>query len=125
MSAAVLREPRDWVRDASLYPAEIDCVTAVMLKILDGKCRMAELEKPIMVALYDALKGRHGLRLGADFHDIVARARTEPSEALREAVYEQRVLAETMISRPVMKAFKARLRQEAVLPGRDGQEGED
>jgi hypothetical protein len=36
---------------------------------------------------------------------------------LREQVYEQRVLAETMISRPVMKGFKALLRERGLFAG--------
>ena len=35
---------------------------------------------------------------------------------MREHIYETRVLAETAISRPVMKRFKARLREEGLLP---------
>jgi len=35
--------------------------------------------------------------------------------ATRERVYEERVLAETTISRPVMKRFKARIRREGLF----------
>jgi hypothetical protein len=36
-------------------------------------------------------------------------------DELVERIYEQRLLAETMISRPVMKAYKAMLRASGVL----------
>jgi hypothetical protein len=36
-------------------------------------------------------------------------------EAMVERIYEQRLLAETMISRPVMKAYKAMLRSSGIL----------
>jgi len=106
----------DWAATATLLPTEIDCVTAVMLKILDGKCKMAADEKDIMERLYDSCTGREGLVLGKDYHDLVRAARADRGEPMRARVYEQRVLAETMISRPVMKVFKARLRREGVLP---------
>jgi hypothetical protein len=106
----------DWAATATLLPVEVDCVTAVMLKILDGKCKMAADEKGIMERLYDACTGRDGLLLGNDYHDLVQAARADRGEPMRARVYEQGVLAETMISRPVMKGFKARLRREGVLP---------
>ena len=37
-------------------------------------------------------------------------------------IYERRLLAETMISRPVMKAYKARLRAAGILPTRTATE---
>ena len=104
-----------WVAAHSLEPAEVDCATAVMLKILDGKCKMAAEEKVVMAWLYDALRGRPGWRLGEAAHALIGRARLAADEALRNEIYEQRVLAETAISRPVMKAFKARLRAEGLL----------
>lgn len=116
LPAPALLAAEDWAASASLTPAEMDCVTAVMLKILDGKCKMASDEKRIMQRLYDACRARPGLHLGADDHALVRSARADPSESMRGLIYERRVLAETRISRPVMKAFKTRLRREGVLP---------
>ena len=42
-------------------------------------------------------------------------ARQSPDEEMREHTYEQRVLAETMTSPPVMKGFKAMIRAEGLL----------
>lgn len=94
-----------WAAAHPHTPAHVDCATAVMLKILDGKCRMAEDEKVVMAQLYDAVKGRVGLLLGATAHALIAQARGNDDPELRELIYEKRVLAETMISRPVMKGF--------------------
>jgi hypothetical protein len=106
-----------WVAAHPLRPAHVDCATAVMLKILDGKCRMAEDEKVVMARLYDAVKGREGLLLGAAAHALIAQARGGMDPELRELVYEKRVLAETMISRPVMKGFKALIRAQGLFDG--------
>ena len=107
----------EWVREHALAPSDVDCATAVMLKILDGKCRMGAVEKVVMERLYDAVKERPGLRLPADFHDLIAKARSESGERLKNFIYEKRVLAETTISRPVMKAFKAMIRQQGLFVG--------
>jgi hypothetical protein len=106
-----------WLLAHPLPPAHVDCTTAVMLKILDGKCKMDTAEKVVMAQLYDAVKDREGLLLGAEVHALIAQARNAMDPELRERVYETRVLAETMISRPVMKGFKALLRVQGLFAG--------
>jgi hypothetical protein len=107
----------DWVQAHALSPSDVDCATTVMLKILDGKCKMGTVEKIVMEQLYDVVKDRTGQRFGDEFHALIAEARRESSEALKNFIYEKRVLAETAISRPVMKAFKAMIRQEGLFAG--------
>jgi hypothetical protein len=106
-----------WVAAHALTPSDIDCATAVMLKILDGKCKMGEVEKRVMAALYDAVHDRPGQRFGESEHTLIATARQGADDTLKEAIYERRVLAETAISRPVMKAFKAMIRAEGLFEG--------
>lgn len=106
-----------WVQAHPLSPSDVDCATTVMLKILDGKCKMGEIDKIVMAQLYDAVKERPGLRFGAEFHALIARARGSADEALKNFIYEKRVLAETELSRPVMKAFKAMIRAEGLFAG--------
>lgn len=112
----------NWVQAHPLSPSDVDCATTVMLKILDGKCKMGRVDKVVMEALYDALKDRPGLRFGDAFHALIAEARRESSEALKNFIYEKRVLAETELSRPVMKAFKAMIREEGLFAGMASEE---
>lgn len=111
-----------WLRTHPLMPIQVDCATAVMLKILDGKCRMRPSEKVVMALLYDAVRTQPGERLDAGVHDLIREARTQLDEAMKERVYEQRVLAETVISRPVMKGFKAMIREHGLLAPRIDEE---
>ena len=106
-----------WVAAHTLTPSDIDCATAVMLKILDGKCKMGEMEKTVMAALYDAVRDRPGQRFGNAEHALIATAREGADEAMKNTLYERRVLAETAISRPVMKAFKAMIRAGGLFAG--------
>ncbi|MFD2406832.1 hypothetical protein ACFSVK_15665 [Azorhizophilus paspali] len=46
---------------------------------------------------------------------MIADARKRLDEDMQFLLYEKRVLAETMISRPVMKGFKAMLRETDLL----------
>ena len=100
----------------TLGPPQVDCAIAVMLKILDGKCKMPPHEAAIMTAVYDCVRHRPAHLLGQDSHDMIDTARAEGVERYRADVYEARVLAETRISRPVMKDFKAGLRRDGILP---------
>ncbi|MBS0349107.1 MAG: hypothetical protein JSR69_21890 [Proteobacteria bacterium] len=104
-----------WARQAALTPTDIDCTTTVMLKILDGKCKMNPQEKEIIAIIYDVVKDRPGHILDDTDHRLIALARQGMDDALVERIYEQRLLAETMISRPVMKAYKTKLRASGVL----------
>lgn len=105
-----------WAARTVFDAVQIDCTTAVMLKILDGKCRMFEAEKRAVAAVYAVVHDQPGRLLDAGVHALIRQAQAAPADtALRERVYEQRVLAETAISRPVMKAYKAWLRAEGVI----------
>lgn len=104
-----------WVRAHPLSPIHVDCATAVMLKILDGKCKMAAGEKVVMEQLYDQVKGLPGCALGEEIHRLIATARRVADDGLKNFIYEKRVLAETTITRPVMKDFKALIRQQGLL----------
>lgn len=108
-----------WVAQQEFTPVEVDCATTVMLKILDGKCKMKPLEKVVMTHLYDQLKWCAGELLPEDIHSLIAVARQSADEAMKEYIYEKRVLAETMISRPVMKTFKATIRRNGLFGGVD------
>lgn len=104
-----------WVDLHPLQAIHVDCATAVMLKILDGKCKMRGGEKRVMELLYDAVKSLPGQVLEPSLHGLIASARASADEAMKMAVYEQRLLAETTISRPVMKGFKAMIRRQGLL----------
>ncbi|MEM8957940.1 MAG: hypothetical protein AAGC86_09010 [Pseudomonadota bacterium] len=99
-----------------LSPEQVDCAIAVMLKILDGKCKITASEARVMTAVYGAVRTRPARHLGPAEHALIEKARAEPGPRFRADVYEARVMAETRISRPVMKAFKAALRRDGVLP---------
>ena len=104
-----------WLRRYPLMPLEVDCATAVMLKILDGKCKMPADEKRVMAELYHQVRSLPGALLGAEIHQMIRYAGDSPDEAMRLRIYEHRVLAETRIARPTMKAFKAMIRRNGLL----------
>ena len=104
-----------WARDWKAEPIHIDCTSTVMLKILDGKCKMNSEEKQVIAVIYDIIKDQPGKLLDNSVHHLIDEARKHPNEKILEEVYEQRLYAEQTISRPVMKAYKAMLRREGIL----------
>jgi len=69
-----------------------------------------------MTLLYDQVKSKPGQLLDVSLHPLIAAARERlDDEALKMLIYEKRLLAETTISRPVMKKFKAMIRAEGLL----------
>lgn len=113
-----------WAEQHLTDPVHIDCTTTVMLKILDGKCKMNETDKAVVPILYDVGKTRPGKLFGADYHALIEEARQGMDEAMLMHIYEKRLLAETMLSRPVMKAYKAWLREQGILRASGGDNGE-
>ncbi len=111
---------QQWVTRHPLRPIHVDCAVTVMLKIIDGKCKMRPTEKVVMALLYDCVKHLPGQILEADLHPLIATARAnENDEALKNLIYEKRLMAETAISRPVMKGFKAMIREQGLLERRE------
>ena len=105
-----------WASSNIVEPLDIDCVITLMLKILDGKCKMSDADQQVASQLYDAVGQRPVCRLdAARCHALIAEARRYCDDDLKMRIYEQRLLAETMLSRPLMKAFKARLREAGIL----------
>lgn len=113
--AEVAIDVEAWVEAARLSPVELDCVTAILLKVIDGKCKMSSEGKAVMSRIYAVTKSRPGKLLGEDTHQLIAEAEHDTGEAMKMRVYEQRLYAETMIGRPTMKAFKAMLRSEGLI----------
>ncbi len=104
-----------WVKAHPLSPLHVDCATTVMLKILDGKCKMNAEEKIVMALLYEQVKHCPSKLLGADIHSLIADSQKQLDDETKMVIYEQRLLAETMLSRPVMKGFKAMIREQGLF----------
>ncbi len=105
----------DWLQAHPLSVMDLDCITTIKLKIMDGNCKMNLLDKQVISRVYQAINKEYESILGDDIHEfIVEHTDSTSDEARTLAVYETRLLAETKISRPVMKAFKARIRARGI-----------
>lgn len=116
MNNAQLRQNiQQWSNNHPFEPIHVDCTTTVMLKILDGKCKMSSDDKIVMSQLYDVVKNLPGKIFGEEFHILIKTARQQRTDEIKNYTYEKRVLAETMLSRPVMESYKAMIRAEGLF----------
>lgn len=101
---------REQLQAGSFRQNEVDCTTTVVLKILDNKCKMGEGEKRAIVEIYHVVgPGDEGI-FNADNHQIIQRMLTDPDEQVTAEIHRLRVHGETCIPKPVMKTYKAFLR---------------
>jgi len=111
-------DPIHWAENTPLDHMQRDCITAVVLKVLDAKCKMPAEQQEAILAIYDTLDVHSDGLFGPDVHRTIEQARNSPQldEPLRDHIHQLRLEAETNIAKPVMKAFKARLRSELFEP---------
>jgi hypothetical protein len=106
-SSVTLQHPAaKWAMETAFEISQLDCITTIMLKILDGKCKMEEADKNALSAVYDVVKSCLGHNVDGSTHALIATHRSNPSEASSEQIHVWREQAEASIQKPIMKAFK-------------------
>ena len=99
-----------WAETAPLDSLQVDCVTTVMLKILDNKCKMSPEEQMALTAVYSVVKERKGLIFEASIHQEIDDALKAGGIVSNERIHALCLFAEKSIPKPVMKHFKSYLR---------------
>jgi hypothetical protein len=101
----------EWAYEQSFNAIEVDCTTTVVLKILDGKCKMLPGEKAAIMEIYEVVRGGPGDIFDEQTHALIDRFRSDgQGSALAGRIHELRVYAEQQIPKPAMKTYKAMLR---------------
>ena len=100
----------EWAIETGFNAEQVDCTTAVVLKILDNKCKMSPGEMAAILAIYDVVHQMYPPMLGTEVHEAIRALRTEATDKARASIHRLRVQAEAEIPKPVMKNYKAFLR---------------
>nr|CRH05906.1 conserved protein of unknown function [Candidatus Magnetococcus massalia] len=109
--------PHIWVQQATLTPVEQDCICTIVLKILDGKCKMSEAGSQVGRQLYHHLPHPRGA-LCKRFDSLIRQALAQGdkiSDSIGQQIHQARLFAESGLEKSQMKQFKARLKQEGLL----------
>ncbi|MFH1818637.1 MAG: hypothetical protein ABIK08_12530 [Pseudomonadota bacterium] len=110
-AAPTLHPAAHWSIQSAFTPEQVDCTTAVVLKILDNKCKMLPGEKLAVMAIYDTVRHLAAPLFDRAVHDAIRAARQEPGTLTLAAIHPLRVHAEAAIPKLVMKRYKAFLRE--------------
>lgn len=102
---------QDWLKKSRLTAEQNDCVTAIVLKVLDAKCKMDAVKQSTIMSVYAQTRSHPGLLFHQDVHQAIDRVIHSADEAGFRQIHVYRQFAEASIPRPVMKTFKAFLRE--------------
>ncbi|WP_316368559.1 hypothetical protein [Candidatus Thiodiazotropha sp. CDECU1] len=95
-----------WAEAISLDPLQVDCVTTIMLTILDNQCEMGLEEQIALMAIYSVVKHRDGVVLEKAVHQAIERAQVSYDQQITDEIHELRLHAERAIPRQIMRYFK-------------------
>lgn len=105
-----LHPAAQWAYEQTFSSIEVDCTTTVVLKILDGKCKMLPGEKAAIMEIYDVVQNETGVLFDSEALETIEKARQEPNDSTMQRIHELRLYAEANIPKPMMKKYKAMLR---------------
>ncbi|MES9990745.1 MAG: hypothetical protein ABW098_02255 [Candidatus Thiodiazotropha sp.] len=95
-----------WADTISLDPLQVDCVTSLMLSILDNQCEMGLEEQVAVMAVYSVVKHRNGAALEKGVHQAIERAQHLSDQYSTDEIHRLRLRAERLIPRQFMCHFK-------------------
>lgn len=111
LSAAEMDMAIHWARVTAFTPAQLDCITAIMLKILDRKCKMDSRAQTLVTVVYSVTRQRLGGLFSESHHAVIQAALLRHHLVSSMTIHKMRLYAEAAIAKPEMKNFKAFLRQ--------------
>ena len=106
-----LHPAAQWAIEVGFTPEQVDCTTTVVLKILDNKCKMLPGEKAAVMAIYDAVRHIPAPLFDDAAHVTIDSMRFQVTPEAADTIHQLRVQAEADIPKPVMKRYKAFLRE--------------
>ena len=93
-------------RPVSLDAQQLDCLTAIMLKILDNKCKMDAEIQQLAIDIYRRADKQVSLLFDLAIHPFIEKVLAEPDIVSLKHVHEMRLFVESAIPKPIMKQFK-------------------
>ncbi|MEW8586934.1 MAG: hypothetical protein AB2531_14325 [Candidatus Thiodiazotropha sp.] len=95
-----------WADTITLDPLQVDCVTALMLSILDNQCEMGLEEQIAVMAVCSVVKHRNGIALEKDVHQAIERAQLLSDQQTTDEIHQHRLQAERVIPKQIRCHFK-------------------
>jgi hypothetical protein len=113
-SIALLDAPHPaaaWAEEITLDPLQVDCVTTIVLSILDNRCELGLEEQIALMAVYSVVKQRNGVVLDRAVHRSIERAQALRDQQTTREIRELRLHAERVVPCQIMNHFKRLLHE--------------
>jgi hypothetical protein len=95
-----------WALQQKFDALHLDCMTAVMLKILDNKCQMHTEVQQLFIAIYRVIEKNESNIFDLEIHNFINQVFKYPDPLSLRHIHELRLYAESSIEKSVMKEFK-------------------
>lgn len=106
---------RQWAKSYTFSDIQTQYATILALKILDGKCQMSGEDQTIFMAVYDGIGEKIPSPWTTPLHRLISQSRVEGQLAChpssQDTIKFHRQEAEGAMQRPIMKSYKAMVRQ--------------
>lgn len=112
-----LHPAAEWAENTRFSSSDVDCTTTVVLKILDNKCKMLPGEKDAIIEIYHVVKQLACKAFTESDHKFISeicsiiQQEKQLPKIVAKKIHELRLYAEAHIPKPVMKTYKAMLRE--------------
>ena len=98
-----------WAANTHFNLQQVDCLIAIMLKILDGKCKMDEVTQYSVQIIYSQAHQQRSHLFDPAIHTLIEQSLEDMDRLMAKRVHQLRLFAESAIPKPVMKGFKQHL----------------
>jgi hypothetical protein len=95
-----------WAMQKNFDAQHIDCMTAVMLKILDNKCQMNAEIQQLFIDIYRVIEKNESNIFDLEIHNFINQVFKHPDPLSLRHIHELRLYAESTIEKSIMKEFK-------------------
>ncbi|HHH20251.1 MAG TPA: hypothetical protein ENK86_07070 [Campylobacterales bacterium] len=100
----------EWGKSYAFDEEQLQYITILALKILDGQCKMDEHNYHLFMSIYDGITDQMPTPLNKKVHRIIYLSRTDdhlkPKKEYTEVIHELRVIMMKNMDKPTMKNFK-------------------
>ncbi len=109
LSSVDSKDIQAWARQQKFDAWQLDCMTAVMLKILDKKCQMNTEIQQLFIDIYRVIEKNESNIFDLEIHSFIDQVFKHPDTLSLRYIHELRLYAESTIEKSVMKEFKQSL----------------
>lgn len=95
-----------WAANTHFNLQQVDCLIGIVLKMLDGKCKMDKLAQHSVQIIYCQGHHQRSHLFDPAIHCLIEQSFEHMDRLMEKQIHQLRLFAESAIPKPVMKDFK-------------------